>query len=182
MDYPYVHQLGFVVRDMEKAMEEYGRIYHIKTWYRAAKRPDDEMFYMGKRIVDPGFDLIVGYCGKTEIELITTGAQESIYANFLKEGREGLHHVSFFVNDLDAAVEEYKGYGFQVVQNGYMTGTTERTYYAYMAKPEEGFGRIIEFSSTVFFGKLPLQRAHWNMLGGVLTGNAKLVKKRRGIK
>ena len=38
MDYPFVHQLGFVVRDMEKAMEEYGKIYHIKKWYRAAKR------------------------------------------------------------------------------------------------------------------------------------------------
>lgn len=179
MEYPYVHQLGFVVRDMEKAMEEYGKIYHIKTWYRAAKRPDDEMFYMGKRIVDPGFDLIVGYCGKTEIELITTSAQESIYANFLKEGHEGLHHVSFFVNDVSAAVKEYEGYGFQVAQNGYMTGLTGRTYYAYMAKPDEGFGRIIEFSSTYLFNKVPMQRGRHAMRGGVLTGNAKVVKKTR---
>ncbi|MBR3358419.1 MAG: VOC family protein [Solobacterium sp.] len=179
MNYSHVHQLGFVVRDMEKAMEEYGKIYHIKTWYRAGKRLDDEMYYMGKRIADPGFDLIVGYCGNTEIELITTTADEGLYAAFLKEGREGLHHVSFFVNDLAAAVKEYEGYGFQVVQNGYMTGKTERTYYAYMARPGEGAGRIIEFSSTVFFGRLPLQRNRRNMFAGVLTGNAEVAKRMR---
>lgn len=177
MRYPFVHQIGFVVKDMEKAMEEYGRIYHIKTWYRAGKRPDDEMYYMGKRIRDPGFDLIVGYCGNTEIELITTAAEESLYANFLKAGREGLHHISFFVNDLDAAIAEYKGYGFEVVQNGFMTGKTERTDYAYMAKPGEEFGRIVEFSSTKFFGKIPLQRGSRNMFAGVLTGNAEIVKR-----
>ena len=35
MNYPYVHQLGFVVKDMEKAREEYGRLYHIEAFDRA---------------------------------------------------------------------------------------------------------------------------------------------------
>lgn len=149
--YLYVHQLGFVVDDMEKAMEEYGRLYHVKKWYRAGRKADDPMYYKGEKITDPGFDLIIGYCGLTEIELITTSAARSMYADFLREGHIGFNHVSFFVNDLDAAVKEYQSYGFEVIQSGSMNGKTERTDYAYMAIPGEGYSRIIEFSSTKIF-------------------------------
>ncbi len=131
MRYKHVHQLGFVVTDLNQAMTEYSRIYGVTTWYRAGKRKEDPIYYHGKPIHDPGFDLIVGYCGNTEIELITTAAEQSLYADFLRDREPGLNHVSFFVNDLDRAVQYMKNQGFQVIQNGYMSGKTERTDYAY---------------------------------------------------
>ena len=179
LKYPFVHQLGFVVKDMESAMDEYAEIYGIKRWYRAGKHAEDEMYYRGKRIVDTGFDLIIGYCGKTEIELITTGAESSIYADFLKEHEQGLHHISFFVKDLDKHIAVMKKHGFEVVQSGYMTGKSVRTDYAYMARPNEGYGRIVEFSSSKMFGRIPLIRGRWNMWAAVLTGNAQIIKRRR---
>lgn len=178
MKYPFVHQLGFVVDDMEKAMAEYGKIYGIKKWYRAAKRGDDEMLYRGERIYDPGFDLVMGYCGRTEIELITTAAKSSLYADFLQEREPGLHHISFFVNDLEKHVRQMQSLGFEVVQNGFMRGKTARTDYAYMARYGEGYGRIVEFSSSKLFGRIPLIRGHFNMWAAVLTGNAELIKER----
>lgn len=178
MKYPFVHQLGFVVDDMEKAMAEYGKIYGIKKWYRAGKRSDDEMYYKGERIYDPGFDLVMGYCGKTAIELITTSAQSSLYADFLKQREQGLHHISFFVKDLEKHVRYMQSLGFEVVQNGFMSGRTVRTDYAYMARPGEGYGRIVEFSSSKLFGRIPLVRGHLNIWAAALTGNAELIKEK----
>lgn len=174
--YPLVHQLGFVVDDMEKAMDEYGRIYHIKKWYRTACRPEDDMFFHGRKISDPGFVLNIGYCGKTEIELITTAAEESLYANFLREHGPGLHHISFFTKNLDRDVEEMKRQGFEVVQNGVMTGPTTTTHYAYLARPGEGYSRIVEFSASKMFGIFRFVRGRHVTGFGCLTGDLTRVR------
>jgi hypothetical protein len=176
MRYPRVHQLGFVVDNMQKAMEEYGQIYHIKKWYRAGRTPDDDMYYMGEKIKDEGFDLIIGYCGVTEIELITTKAKKSLYANFLHEQGPGLHHISFFCTNLKKCLNEYRKLGFEVVQNGYLQGKTIRTEYAYLVKPGEKYSRIVEFSASKMFGIIPIIRSRWNVWMGLLTGDAERIK------
>lgn len=174
--YPYVHQIGFVVENMDKAMEEYGKVYRIKKWYRTPCKPDDDMFFHGKRIVDPGFQLNVGYCGRTEIELITTSATESLYANFLREHGPGLHHISFFTTHLEKSVKEFEAMGFEVVQNGFMTGKDVVTDYAYMAKPDEGYSRIIEFSSSKMYGLFRINRGKNTAWLAALTGNMTRVR------
>ena len=45
MKFKRVHQLGYVVEDMEKAMDEYGKIYGIKKWYRAVNNPVGQLYY-----------------------------------------------------------------------------------------------------------------------------------------
>ena len=176
MRYPRVHQLGFVVDNMQKAMEEYGQIYHIKKWYRAGRTPDDDMYFMGEKIKDDGFDLAIGYCGVTEIELITTKAKKSLYANFLHEQGPGLHHISFFCTNLTKCLNEYRKLGFEVVQNGFLQGKTIRTEYAYLVKPGEKYSRIVEFSASKMFGIIPIIRSRWNMWMGLLTGDAERIK------
>lgn len=170
--YKRVNQLGFVVKDMDRALKEYAQIYHIKQWYRAGKTPSDPMKYHGKPIKDPGFDLIIGYCGETEIELINTAAESSLYANFLKEGYEGLHHVSLFVKNLPKTVKEFKNMGFEVVQEGCMDQGLSKAPYAYMAKPGEGYGRIIELQVVKMFGVIPMTRNRFNLWFGSKIGLA----------
>lgn len=171
-DYKRVNQLGFVVHDMDKALKEYAEIYHIKQWYRAGKKKTDPMNYHEKPIDDPGFDLIIGYCGNTELELIATSAESSLYADFLKEGHEGLHHVSLFVLNLKKAVREFESMGFEVVQSGCMHQKFSRADYAYMVKPGEGYGRIVELQVVKMFGFIPVTRTRFVTWIGSLTGNA----------
>lgn len=150
--YPRVHQLGFVVDDIDRALKEYGEIFQIPRWYETQHKDDDPMYFHGKKIEDPGFRLFIGYCGKTEIELITTSAEHSLYADFLKEYAPGLHHISFFVTHMEPELEELKKMGFEKVQNGAMTSRHMVTEYAYMARPSEKFSRIIEFSTSIMKG------------------------------
>jgi catechol 2,3-dioxygenase-like lactoylglutathione lyase family enzyme len=117
-NYPRIHQLGFVVEDLEKAMPEYSRMYNVRTWYRAVNEMKEAMYYKGKAIRDDGFDLVIGYCGRTEIELIVSTAKENYLREFSSENGPGLHHISYFVSDLDKAIKEYTDMGFEVIQNG----------------------------------------------------------------
>lgn len=170
--YGRVHQIGFVVEDMKKAMKEYGDIYHIKQWFRAVNQPPGKIFYKGKEIEDKGFDAMIGYCGKTEIELITTSCKENIYSTFLREQGPGLHHICFFVNDIDKSIREYEAQGFEVLQHGEMVGKTTVSRYVYLVKPGEKFSRIVELGQTKLFGKFTMMRSYLGMWLGVLTGDA----------
>jgi hypothetical protein len=172
--YTCVHQLGFVVEDLDKAMDEYGKIYRVKKWYHP-KNAKFDMYYKGVPFVDEGHDFVVGFCGKNEIELIHTSAKENIYTGFLKENGQGLHHVSFFVKNLDKYVKEYCDMGFEVTQHGTISGSRMVTRFAYLTKPGERYGRVIEFSE-VSMGWLRLMRNGHNMWFGVLTGDLELVR------
>ncbi|MEA4912268.1 MAG: VOC family protein [Oscillospiraceae bacterium] len=165
-----VHQLGFVVEDLQEAMKEYGARYRVKRWYGVVNEPQGALFYKGKPFADSGYAMAIGYCGRTEIELITTAAQENIYTEFLRAHGPGLHHVSFFVRDIDAWVPQYEALGYEVVQNGVTNGKTMKARFAYMRRTDQPNGDIIEFCD-VHAGRLPLTRTRWNIALGALTGD-----------
>ena len=176
--YPRIHQIGIVVTDLDKALNEYAEIYGIRQWYRAGKKPTDPMNWHGEPIRDEGFDLIIGYCGKTEVELIQTTADSSLYADFLKEGNEGLHHTSLFVRNLKKSIRQFEKMGFEVVQDGCMHQKISKAPYAYMKKPGSGWGNIIELQTTKMLG-IPMTRNRFNTWIGSLTGNAEKLNMRK---
>ncbi len=177
--YPRIHQLGFVVEDLEKAMPEYSRMYNVRTWYRAVNEMKEGMYYKGKAIRDDGFDLVIGYCGNTEIELIVSAAKENIYVNFLRENGPGLHHISYFVSDLDKAIREYQDMGFEVIQNGSLGNKSVVTRYAYLKKPGSRYGNIVELQQTRMYDRLTVCRTGFLTWLGTLTGGAEVAYRAR---
>ncbi len=163
-----VHQLGFVVTDLNKAMAEYGARYRVRQWYGVVNEPMGELFYNGQPFTDQGYAMAIGYCGRTEIELITTSAQQNIYTEFLQEHGPGLHHISFFVDDIDKWIPQYKAIGYEVIQNGSTNGKTMKARFAYMRRVDQSKGDIIEFCD-VHSGPIALRRTWWNIGLGVLT-------------
>lgn len=170
--YNRVHQLGFVVPDMEAAMDFYGAVYGVKRWYRPVNEPQGELFFEGRPFSDPGYDMAIGYCGKTEIELITVGKVDNLYSRYLAQNPAGgLHHISFFVRNLDAWVEEYKAKGFRVTQNGLVNGKRSKCRFAYMTRPAEGLSCIVE-GAELRLGRLRLpSRGPLSFRLGLLTGD-----------
>lgn len=173
--YSRVHQLGFIVEDIEKALYEYSKIYNVKKWYRAANNPKGKVYYKGKCIEDDGFDLVIGYCGKTEIELITSTAKENIYVNFLRENGPGLHHISYFVSNLNKAVKDYQDIGFEVIQNGSLGSALVKTRYAYLKPPNSRHGNIVELQETRMFN-IPMFRSDFLTWLGTFTGGAERIR------
>jgi methylmalonyl-CoA/ethylmalonyl-CoA epimerase len=53
-----------------------------------------------------------------QFELIEPMEGDSVLSAFLKQGREGLHHLGFNVKDLDEKVKELKGKGIRTLERG----------------------------------------------------------------
>ena len=172
MKYSMVNQLGFVVPDMEKGMDFYGAAYNIKKWFRPTNDPHGELFFKGKPFEDEKYDMALGYCGRTEIELITVGDVDNLYSRYLKMNPAGgLHHISFFVRDLDKWIEEYKAKGYEVTQNGVVNGKRSKCRFAYMTRPDNELGCIVE-GAELSLGKLRLPgRGLWSLILGLRTGD-----------
>ena len=103
------------------------------------------MSFTGKTVrgkpVDYDMDLRIGRgdLGGLTLELIQPLKGRSIYDEFLEEKGEGLHHLAFMVDDVDAEIADLEKKGFKVIQ----TGAMPNTKWAYLEPPDSG-GLLIE--------------------------------------
>jgi len=136
-----VDQLGFVYKDIEKQAKIF-----------------EELFNMPKFAILPETTQVVKYRGKNskvsikvaisrqfniQIELIQLIEGESIYKEFLDQGREGLHHISLFIEDIDSYIEYFEKRGIEKIYSG----AIGRQTYAYF-DTEEILGMFLEVQET----------------------------------
>lgn len=53
--------------------------------------------------------------GESKIELLEATAETSAIAKYLDKNREGIHHIAFAVDDMQAEIERLKAAGFQFI-------------------------------------------------------------------
>ncbi len=78
--------------------------------------------------------------GDVQLELIQVLEGETIHTDFLKRKGEGLHHIGFFVKDLDEKLRIAEEKGMKVVEQGEIVGVR----YAYL-DTEKDIGITLEF-------------------------------------
>lgn len=122
-------QIGVVVRDLEKTTAALSEIFGMGPFrtieWPPADRADIERHYYG----EPGeFSARMAFTelGPVELELIQPLEGESIWADFLRERGEGIHHIRFNVPDIQPVIEYLNGHGIQAAQmgSGLRPGTT----------------------------------------------------------
>jgi Glyoxalase/Bleomycin resistance protein/Dioxygenase superfamily len=118
-------QVSVVVRDLEAAMRTYVEYYGIGPWEIYEFNPDTvrEMHERG-RPVECSWRLALAGVGRLQWELIEPLDDRSIYARFLAEHGEGVHHVGVAVPDYAVAIGELEGKGREVVFGGEYNGVT----------------------------------------------------------
>jgi methylmalonyl-CoA/ethylmalonyl-CoA epimerase len=82
--------------------------------------------------------------GDSRIELLEPTDDSSPIAKFLAKRGEGIHHVCFAVEDLEAALSELAAKGFRLVHRAPVPGADGRRV-AFL-HPEAGHGVLIELS------------------------------------
>jgi hypothetical protein len=136
------NQLGYVYNDIEK----YARI--MESFLGASKfvisEPlDIDIFIRGvkkKTTLKSGFGKIFD----TEIELLQPIEGNSIYTEFLNSGREGLHHISYKVENISSYIDKFKKEGVQVLQWGILI----KLVYVYL-NTEKILGVIFELTEEL---------------------------------
>ena len=134
-----IGQLGYVYQDIEKQAKVMENLYGVSKFI-VFDPVDVKVNYRG---VDKTIRMRGGFgtMYDTQIELLQPVEGESIYNEFLNQGKEGFHHICYTVDNMQAVINEYKEANINVIQSGKLMGGS----YAYM-DTEETLGMIVEFA------------------------------------
>ena len=134
-----INQIAIVVRDLEVVAENFWKILGIGPWDVYDWEPPlvYQRTYRGR----PAWSrerIALVQVGGVQLELVQPVDGPSIYADWLEEHGEGLHHFNFLVDsyeELHRAAQELAGQGFPSIQSG-MFGPPEKKYgYTYIPIP-----------------------------------------------
>jgi methylmalonyl-CoA/ethylmalonyl-CoA epimerase len=124
---PPVYQLGYVVRDIDKACEFYEATYGVGPFQVFPEVIMDGAILRGTP-VDTRIKVALAKSDKIEIEFIQPLQGKNLYTEFLEAKGDGMHHLGFVVEDMNAWKEQFAARGFAPVFHRDM-GVMEFAYF-----------------------------------------------------
>jgi len=117
-------QVGIVVRDLDRAVEQYCAVYGAGPWSIYTYGPP-EMKNCTYRGMPSDWSAIIAFSwlGDRQLEIIQPLKGPNIYYEFLEKKGEGLHHIKEWVDDPEKTVQEYAQRGVQMIQSGEFDGS-----------------------------------------------------------
>ena len=122
-----VDQIGIVVRDIDKVIASWSELFGIGPWTFLNIDTKDSKGRPGKA------RLAFTRLGSMPLELLQPLEGGSVYSEFLDKCGEGLHHISFVVDNLEGESNNLIAQGARVL-------SSEPGVYAYL---ETGPGGVI---------------------------------------
>ena len=139
-----IRQLGYVVHDIEAAMDYWSKTLGVGPWFYNPKVPIENYRYNGQAHA-PHNSVALANSGFVQVELIQTRNDvPSMYRDFLQAGRTGLQHVAYWTNDYDADLERLLRQGFKPVMSGEVGQNGRFIYFDTEYHP----GTVIELSEV----------------------------------
>ena len=138
-----IDQMSFVYKDIKKQAKEMEQIYSIPTFAQMENITHQEATYRGKEvtiIIDYAFSRLLNI----QIELQQWKSGDCLFKEFIDQGKEGLHSIGVYVEDLDAYIDEFKKRGIEVLQ----TGQVGKFKFVYL-DTEKTFGALLEIGTTL---------------------------------
>ena len=137
-----ITQVALVVKDVEKTVRTFADEYGIGPWniYTLDSATVKEM-EIGERRKDYRYKQATTYIGSTHFEIIEPLDDESIYAEFLRNYGEGIHHIAFST-DHDKTMEFFHKKGKKAMQAGTICGKHKFSYVDCM----DDLKMIVEFN------------------------------------
>ena len=136
-----ISQIGIVVEDLKAAVDRMRLVYQAEPDWQA-ETPETERYYFGK----PGnFRCRMAFYtfANVDLELMEPLEGESMWKDFLRTGRRGLHHIRYDVEDLDTVIAAFQAEGVAVGMSGLAAGRNAGRRWACM-DTERQLGYVIE--------------------------------------
>ncbi len=138
-----IDQLSFVYKDIKKQAEIMENTYGVPKFAQMENITHQDATYRGKDvtvIIDYAFSRLLN----VQIELQQWKSGDCLFKEFIDQGKEGLHSIGVYVDDLEAYIDEFKKKGIEVLQ----TGQVGKQKFVYL-DTEKTFGVLLEISTTV---------------------------------
>jgi methylmalonyl-CoA/ethylmalonyl-CoA epimerase len=97
-----IHHLGVAVTDLDEAFETYTKLFSAELEHRDS-------------LTEQGVDAIALKLGESRVELLGALAEDTPVGRFLAKRGPGMHHVAFWVDDIEQALAELAGEGAQLI-------------------------------------------------------------------
>lgn len=115
-----VRQVGYVVRDIETAMQHWAAL-GVGPWFYKAQVESTEFNYYGKPSRLPALSIALAYSGELQIELIQQRDDApTLYRDTLARNGECAQHIAYWT------LEHFDAYGRQLLDLGYVEGHSGR--------------------------------------------------------
>lgn len=139
-----VAQVAIVVEDLDRAVENYYRLFGIGPWhfYTYGKPLVKRMSYHGEE-GEYRMRIALSYLGSMRIELIEPLEGDTVYADFVREHGYGVHHLGLLVENMGEAIARAQDAGLSMIQDGSGFGLDGDGHYAYL-DTEEAIGVTLE--------------------------------------
>lgn len=139
-----IRQLGYVVHDIEAAMDYWSTTLGVGPWFYNPKVPIKNYRYKGEAH-EPHNSVALANSGYVQVELIQTRNDvPSMYRDFLQAGRTGLQHVAYWTAHYDADLARLTAQGFKPVMSGEVGERGRFIYFDTEYHP----GTVIELSEV----------------------------------
>ena len=121
-----VIQIGIVVSDVNKAIEGYRDLLHLKKWN--INQVDTAIgkggnFHKNGKPIQAKAKIAWANLGNVELELIEPQDQHSLYSDFLKEHGPGIHHVMLGTSDYVTCLDHMDCRNIASIGGGELQGT-----------------------------------------------------------
>ena len=141
-----IRQNGYVVRDMEAALDHWTRVVGVGPWYLIEPVELDWFRHRGEES-RPALSIALANSGDLQLELIQQHDDApSLYREFLDAGHEGLQHVAFWSTRYGALRDEMLAAGQVLGHEGQIGG--EQGRFAYFETPGTPPGGVVEISDV----------------------------------
>ena len=137
-----IRQNGYVVRDIEAAMQHWTQKLGVGPFFYIEKVPVEQPMYNNEPS-DIDVSIALSNSGPLQIELIQQrNDAPSTYLDFLNAGHEGLQHVAYWTEAMDDDLTRIAAAGYEIAQSGCIGEGGRFVYYRTEAHP----GTIVELS------------------------------------
>ncbi len=142
-------QAGIVVKDAEKGMRQYSRLFGIDPdswWVITIDRKVCQVTYRGQPSQHT-YKAAMVMVGSLMIELLQPLEGYGTYREFLEKHGEGIHHLGhIIVPDLAAVMEKMEKAGFPTVETGEPAGSVKGNHKWAYIDTTSALGYITEYS------------------------------------
>lgn len=124
-----IEHIGIAVKDLDAANKTYKAVLGSEN-------------YKTETVESEGVATSFFKIGESKIELLAATSPESPVAKFIEKRGEGIHHIAFYVDDIQAEIERLKTEGFTLLNEKPKPGADNKLV-AFM-HPKDANGVLVE--------------------------------------
>ncbi|MBS1578671.1 MAG: methylmalonyl-CoA epimerase [Bacteroidetes bacterium] len=129
-----VEHIGIAVKDFSQSISLYEKLLNTNCYKKETVESEkvNTAFFMQ---------------GETKIELLESIDKEGVIAKFIEKKGEGLHHIAFETNDIEAEMQRLKNEGFVLLNETAKRGADNKL--VCFLHPKNTNGVLVELCQTI---------------------------------